>query len=205
VDILPTLLGLAGIDIDKVQEELRKTHSEVHPFVGRNLAPYIFGDNTFEQSNQPLYFMTDDEVTKGLNQTTVQGEAYTSVIQPNHLESIIVKLPTGKDDTEEVWKYTRYFDNPQFWSVPNEEDIETTPLFTTKLSDKKSATMSVQKTKTEPVEEEFELYNLTRDPLEQKNLVHPLHESPETKLVQLLLSQVLKQQRKQKRLYPTNK
>lgn len=205
VDILPTLLSLAGINIEEVQEELRKTHSEVHPFVGRNLAPHISGENTNERVNEPIYFMTDDEVTKGLNQRTLQGEMYSSVIQPNHLETIIIKLPTGKDDTEEIWKYTRYFDNPQFWSTPNCEDIETSQLFTTKISDKKEANMVIHTKKTKPVEEEFELYNLTRDPLERKNLIHPTHETPETKLVQLLLSQVLRQQRKLKRKYPSNK
>ena len=205
VDILPTLLELAGIDIDGVQEELRNTHSEVHPFVGRNLASLITGENTLEWTNEPLYFMTDDEVTKGLNQTTLQGEDYSAVVQPNHLESIIIKLPTGKDDTEEIWKYTRYFDNPQFWSTPNCSDIETSTVFTTRISDKKEANMVINTTNTKPVEEEFELYNITRDPLERNNLVHPAHDTPETKLVQLLLTQVLRQQRKQKRLYPTNK
>ena len=204
VDIAPTLLGLAGIDIDVVQKELLKTHSEVHPFVGRNLAPFIKGVETITKANEALYFMTDDEVTKGLNQTSLQGEPYSSVRQPNHLETIIIKLPTGKGDSEEIWKYTRYFDNPQFWSTPHSEDLETTKIFTTKLSDTKEANMVLKTTKTEPVDEEFELYNLTRDPLERINLVHPLHETPETKLVQLLLSQVLKQQRKQKRIYPTN-
>ena len=205
VDILPTLLGLAGIDVDEVQGKLRKTHSEVHSFVGRNLSYLITGENTIERANEPLYFMTDDEVSKGLNQTTIQGEDYSSVIQPNHLETIIIKLPTGKDDIEEIWKYTRYCDNPQFWSTPNSEDIEISRVFSTKISDKKEANMVINTTKTKPVEEEFELYNLTRDPLEKINLVHPIHETPETKLVQLLLSQVLRQQRKQKRIYPSNK
>ncbi|MFC7686056.1 sulfatase-like hydrolase/transferase [Ureibacillus sp. GCM10028918] len=205
VDILPTLLGLAGINLEDVQEALRKTHSEVHPFVGKNLASLIKGEQTIMKVNDPLYFMTDDEATKGLNQTTLQGEPYSSVSQPNHLETIMIKLPTGKEDTEEIWKYTRYFDNPQFWSTPHSEDIKTQQLFTTKLSDTKEAIMLIKTTKTEPVDAEFELYNLTRDPLEESNLVHPLHQTAETKLVQLLLSQVLKQQRKQKRIYPSNK
>lgn len=205
VDILPTLLGLAGIDVADVQDALQKTHSEVHPFVGRNLASFIKGEESPLKVNEPIYFMTDDEATKGLNQTTAEGEPYSSVSQPNHLETIVIKLPTGRGDTEEIWKYTRYFDNPQFWSTPNSADIETQQLFTTKLSDTKEATMIIKTIKTEPVEAEFELYNLTRDPLELSNLVHPLHQTAETKLVQLLLSQVLKQQRKQKRISPSNK
>ena len=204
VDILPTLLGLAGINAEEVQEKLRKTHSEVHPFVGRNLTSLITGESVSECANEPLYFMTDDEATKGLNQITLQGEPYSAVIQPNHLETIIIKLPTGRQDREEVWKYTRYFDNPQFWSTPNVEDLESTKLFISAFSDTKEADIVLNTTKTEPVDEEFELYNLTRDPLEKINLAHPKNETPETKLVQLLLVQVLKQQRKQKRLYPSN-
>ena len=204
VDILPTLLGLAGINAEEVQEKLRKTHSEVHPFVGRNLTPHITGESVSECANEPLYFMTDDEVTKGLNQITLQGEPYSAVIQPNHLETIIIKLPTGRQDREEIWKYTRYFDNPQFWSTPNVEDLESTKLFISEFSDTTEADIVLNTTKTKPVDEEFELYNLTRDPLEKMNLAHPVHETPETKLVQLLLVQVLKQQRKQKRLYPSN-
>ncbi|GGE28003.1 hypothetical protein GCM10011391_03140 [Pullulanibacillus camelliae] len=34
VDLIPTLLGLAGIDVKSVQRNLAKDHNEVHPFVG---------------------------------------------------------------------------------------------------------------------------------------------------------------------------
>ncbi|MGE7665438.1 sulfatase-like hydrolase/transferase [Ureibacillus composti] len=202
LDIIPTLLSLANIDAKNLQEKLRKTHSEVHPFVGKDLTPLLQGKDDFPRANEPLYFMTDDEVTKGLNQFTFQGEPYTSAIQPNHLESVIVKLATGEDKTMETWKFTRYFDNPQFWSNPNNEDSEAIRKLTTSLSDQLNATLSVSTTKTEPVSEQLELYNLSKDPLEQKNLAHSKYATANSKVVQLLLLKILQQQRREKRLYP---
>ena len=204
VDILPTLLTLAGIDIEQVQASLATSHSEVHPFVGRDLSPLILSKDDFQFDNETIYFMTDDEVSKGLNQTTLKGEPYSSVIQPNHLESIITKLPTGKLGEVEIWKYTRYFDNPQFWSNPNKEDIETNVLLTTEISNKKEVTIHLQTTKTVPVKEEYELYNLTRDPLEVRNLAYPKYQTSESKRVQIQLAKLLEDQRELKRLSPNS-
>jgi arylsulfatase A-like enzyme len=41
VDILPTLLGLTGINENSIQAKLSKDHTEVHPLVGRNLTPLL--------------------------------------------------------------------------------------------------------------------------------------------------------------------
>ena len=91
VDIVPTLLGLADIDVQEVQEKLKKDHTEVHPLVGRDLTSLINGNPKFTRGDEALYFMTDDEFSKGLNQTALTGQPYEAVIQPNHLETVIVK------------------------------------------------------------------------------------------------------------------
>ena len=67
--------------------------------------------------NDPLYFMTDDDPSRGLNQENWTGIGYASVVQPNHIESVIARL-NGK-----VWKYSHYFDNPQFWTTPGTPTI----------------------------------------------------------------------------------
>ncbi len=204
VDILPTILGLADIDTKKIQQELKRSHTEVHPLVGRDLSPMIICDKDFERSNESIYFMTDDDVTKGPDQNTVLGIPYESVIQPNHVETVIAKLKTGNDNKEEVWKYSRYFDNTQFWSSPGCEDETTVEECPRAPVDGVQHCLCVKTIKTKPVSDEFEMYNLTDDPLETKNLTHPSFQTPETKVVQVVLANMLEEQCKQKRIYPSS-
>ncbi|QBP40193.1 sulfatase-like hydrolase/transferase [Paenisporosarcina antarctica] len=187
VDILPTLLGLTGLNEKCLQAKLSKNHTEVKPLVGRNLTPLLEGSEQFCRVDEPIYFMTDDDVTKGLNQTTVTGKPYKSVVQPNHIEAVITKLKTGAGNVKEIWKFARYFDNPQFSSNSDANEFDET-----------------EECPNAPVSDEFELYNLTKDPLEEKNLADPIFATEETALIQQLLTVILKDQSKQKRLYPTN-
>ena len=57
---------------------------------------------------------------------------------------------------------------------------------------------------TDPVAEEHELYNLTADPLEENNLAAPEYATPETRVIQQQLSQILREQCRQKRLTPAS-
>jgi arylsulfatase A-like enzyme len=204
VDIVPTLIGLAGIDVQEVQEKLKKDHTEVHPLVGRDLTSLLNGNPKLTRGEEALYFMTDDEFSKGLNQYTLTGQPYEAVKQPNHLESVIVKLSTGDTNSKEIWKFTRYFDHSQFWSDPGVEDVETIQKKATDVSEDHEAAICITTTKTQPVPDQFELYNITKDPFEEINLAHPTHETPESKVIQKLLTGILQEQREQKRLTPSS-
>jgi len=189
VDVIPTLLGLAGIDLEKAQRILRRDHNEVRRLVGRALARVVTGKADSDGSGAPLYFMTDDEPSKGLNQTNqLTGQPYDAVIEPDHVETVIAVLPTAKGG--QLWKYSRYFDNPQFWTTPFQSDAIT-------VNGK-----PIPKTKTKPVRPEFEMYNVSEDQLEEDNLVHRAGKSRELKKVQQELEELLRQQRAVKRLYP---
>ncbi len=204
VDILPTLLGLAGIEAEKIQEKLSKSHTEVHPLVGRDLTPLIQGNDQFFRANEPLYFMSDDDITKGLNQTTASGRPYESVVQPNHIEAIITQLKTGKDHKEETWKFARYYDNPQFWSNPGCSDSEIKKGKPIDVTNHTQCSTCLNTTKTEPVPSQYELYNLTTDPLEEINYADPTNATAETTIIQELLIGTLDQQCNQKRLKPSS-
>lgn len=174
VDILPTLLGLAGIDAAVIQRKLSRNHTEAQPLVGRNLTPLFYGRDHFLRSNEPLYFMTEDNVFKGLHQTNpITGRPYEQVVQPSSIEAVFASLQTGCNKEYETWKFARYFDNSQFWSDPGVSD--------TTLVEEEGCLVEV--VKTEPVCDQFEIYNLTEDPLEMKNLADPTHASEESEVI----------------------
>ncbi|MGB4265844.1 MAG: arylsulfatase, partial [Limnochordia bacterium] len=52
--------------------------------------------------------------------------------------------------------------------------------------------------------DQFEMYNLTKDPLETKNLADEANRTPESAVIELVLQQILEEQRTQKRLYPSS-
>ncbi len=189
VDLIPTLLGLAGIDRKAAQKKLQKTHSQARPLVGRDLSGVITGKVNPDVSTSPIYFMTDDEVSSGLHQTNqVTGKPYVSVIQPNHVETVIADLRAKPSDEPQIWKYSRYFDNPQFWTKPFQYDVNVKdgkPVKTTK-----------------PQKPEFEMYNVSDDKLEQVNLMHSSNKTRDLKPVREKLEALLTEQRDQKRIYP---
>ncbi|XXF77939.1 sulfatase-like hydrolase/transferase [Myxococcaceae bacterium GXIMD 01537] len=81
VDIVPTLLGLMGVQgkvLEEVREELR-LHRMVPPFVGVDLSPVVRGEDTVvrEPDGTPregVLFITDDEITEPL---PVDGDPHT--------------------------------------------------------------------------------------------------------------------------------
>lgn len=194
VDLLPTMLGLANIDIAEIEKSMQNRFSEARPLVGRDLSPLIRKNDYTIVPDQPIYFMTDDDVTRGQHQKNPLGVPYPSVIQPNHIETVMMTL--YRNNNREIWKLSRYFDNVQFWSQPGVKDVTLQPIGDPTLG------QWVESTKTQPVNDEYELYNLTDDPLETCNLAHPTYKTPFTLRIQNWMMRLLEEQRKQKRLYP---
>ena len=194
-DLLPTMLGMAGVDLRAVQRRLRKTHTQVRDFTGRDLTPFLLGEVEASRYNTPQYFMTDDEPTRGSDQVAFNGEMFYAVAQPNHVETVIARLPTGADGALEQWKYSRYFDNPEFWSSPGKQDV--TAHIDGKMTDAgtHSAEITVKKS---PAEDQIEIYNVSQDPTELNNLAgKPAHAATAAVLAGLLIAQ-----RREKRLEP---
>ncbi|MDJ0836827.1 MAG: sulfatase-like hydrolase/transferase [Acidobacteriota bacterium] len=180
IDLAPTLLGLAGIDQDRIRRELAETHSEAQPMVGRDLSAQIRGEVEFD-SDEAIYFMTDDNVEVGTQMNNpITGQAYNPVVQPNHVETIITRLAGLTGDT--LWKYSRYFDNTRFTvgQVGNPDGI-TTDRF---------------------IPAEYECYNLSEDTLEMDNRLSALTRNPLPDNIREALESVMARQRKQKRLLP---
>jgi hypothetical protein len=192
------MLGLAHADTQSIQQKLKKSHIEVRELVGKDLSPLILEGTEPPKEGVPIYFMTDDNVTQGQNQVNpVTGRPYKSVKQPNQVESVILYLPTGGRKKPELWKYSRYFqstnpaDDPSSPNSNTTEDSNTPPIQENTNADKGPQPR-----------DQFEMYNLTLDPLEERNLANRTFATPETRKIQKVLNSILIEQRKEKRIYP---
>ena len=153
VDLLPTLLGLAGIDQEAAATEVARDHIEAQPLPGRDLSPMLYNRAEPGALEEPIYFMTEDQVsvgTRGWNRLT--REPYTPVGQPAKVESVIASRPTGPDGAAELWKLNHYYERLVDWE--------------------ESHGIAWHPPAPEPVESQWEMHNLTADPEERTNLAN---------------------------------
>ena len=180
VDLIPTLMGLAGIDVERALAGVSEHHEEAHPLPGRDLSGIITGKTQSDAIVSPLYFMTEDDMSRGLNQTNLlSGKPFDPVAYPSHVESVVAILPTGDDGDSELWKLNHYYERLDDWNA--DHGIPKNPF----------AGPAV-----DPI---FELHNLTRDPEERHNRVG----SDPDALSQL--TSILDSQREAKRVLPAHR
>ena len=192
-DLIPTLLGLAGIDHDDALAELRTGHADARPLVGRDLADAIRAAKPAAPS-EPVLFTTDDEISEGSAKgaSPIAGvvrrlHMAKTVEQPNHIETVIAEIDV--DGEQHLIKFSRYHDNQQFWTVPGERDE--------RLRGRHTDTV------TEPEPDEYELYDLTNDPIEEHNLAHPSNADDRSRALQQTMLRLLGEQLAAKRLTPS--
>ena len=192
-DLIPTLLGLAGIDHDDALEQLKSGHSDARPLVGRDLADAI-RSTTPTAPSEPVLFTTDDEISEGTagGASPVAGIVHKlhmtrTVEQPNHIETVVAEIDVNGEP--HLIKFSRYHDNQQFWTVPGERDERPRARHTD--------------TVTEPEADEYELYDLTNDPIEACNLAHPSNADEHSRALQQTMLTLLNEQLAAKRLTPS--
>ena len=152
VDLVPTLLAAAGIDVAATAAALRERFTEVHDLPGRDLMPIIEGAEA-PDPDRVVYAMTRDHIIEGDTGISAAGRAFddpTMTIDllpgvPSNVEGIVARV----DGT--LWKLVRTFDDPASWSVPFERQRTGDGPRTTEVDD------------------EWELYDLTNDPAETTN------------------------------------
>jgi arylsulfatase A-like enzyme len=173
VDLLPTLLGLAGFDAAALGERLQATHGEVHPLVGRDLSPIVRGEPA-PAGPSVVYFATEDRVLEGDTQVAAIGQRlprlgnlfslnYDSVHDcAASIEGIVASVRgTGLPQADgRVFKLVRYFDDPALWSEPGVRD---------RYRHQAGPRAGEIEERREPHPEEWELYDLGDDPAELRN------------------------------------
>jgi len=182
VDLIPTLLGLVGIDIEEALAGVAAHHSESRPLPGRDLSGLVAGTATPDSVATPLYFMTEDDVSRGISQTSIiSGEPFEGAPGPAKVESVIARLPGGNGEPDALWKLNHYYDRLDEWNAdhglaPNPFAPPTAEPF-------------------------FELHNLSLDPEERHNLAA----DPSLPLQFTQMQGLLDAQRDEKRLLPRHR
>ncbi len=194
VDLLPTLLGLAGLEQEPLRETMTK-FTDAQPLVGRDLSGVVTGRTRPDALDGPVYFYTEDEISQGLNQDNWYGFPYDSVVQPNNVESVMTYLDGS------LWRLTRYYENPQYWSDPGAPGCAKNIVNSQLSVDRPAGTYVLPVTQTvttEPETDQFEMYNISSDPLE----LHNLYDSSAHRGTRALLTDLLRQQACEKRRQP---
>lgn len=170
VDLVPTLLAAAGVDVAAVADVLRESFSEVHPLPGRNLMPVVDGEAA--DDDRAVYLMTRDNMLEGDSgasglgrklKRTVNPPAPLQIRIPAHtaanFEGIVVRVgedagfPGGRGHQ---WKLVRSFDDPATWTEPGVRQLAANGP-------------GGQTYRTNPLDDQWELYDLTADPTEADN------------------------------------
>lgn len=162
VDLVPTILGAAGVDVAAAAARLAETFSEVHDLPGRNLMPVVDGAEPDE--DRAVYLMTRDNVLEGDSgasglarrlHRTVNPPALLRIRVPANTASNFEGLVVRAGDAGHLWKLVRTFDDPSTWTEPGVRHL--------------AASGRGETYRTDPLDDQWELYDLTDDPAESVN------------------------------------
>ncbi|MGB5110174.1 MAG: sulfatase-like hydrolase/transferase [Mycobacterium sp.] len=183
VDLVPTLLGAAGVDVPAVAAELASTFSEVHPLPGRDLMPVV--DGAAADEGRAVYLLTRDNVLEGDTGASglarqlgrdVNPPAPLRIRVPEQVAANFEGLVVRVDDR--LWKLVRTFDDPGTWTEPGVRQLAYTGR-------------GAQRYRSDVLDDQWELYDLTADPSEAVNR----WDDPSLHEVRALLRTQLKQVR----------
>ena len=169
IDIVPTLLSAAGIDEAMTASVLQESFTEVHPLPGTNLMPVVDG---VEEVNpdRTVYLMTRDNMLEGDSGASGVARATGRAAKPpgllrirvpEHVGSNFEGLVARVDDSinrgeGHLWKVVRTFDDPATWTNPGVRHLA-------------SSGLAGETTRTIPLPDQWELYDLDADPTEAVN------------------------------------
>ena len=173
VDLVPTLLGAAGVDVDSVAAELRRSFTECHPLPGVDLMPVVDAESE-PDVDRAVYLLTRDNMPEGDATASAMARRMGRIdkqppplrIQlPAHVAANFESVVCRVADTEaaggsgHLWKIVRSFDDPSTWTEPGVRHLAANGP-------------GGEVHRTEPLPDQWELYDLEADPAEAVNRWH---------------------------------
>jgi len=143
--------------------------SEVHDLPGRDLMGIVDGIDHIDRSRS-VYLMTRDNMLEGDSEAsglarrlkrTKPAPVPLRIQVPAHVAANFEGLVTQVEErdssggTGHVWKLVRTFDDPSTWTEPGVRHL--------------ASTAGGHSYRTEPLDDQWELYDLTADPIEADN------------------------------------
>jgi arylsulfatase A-like enzyme len=167
VDLVPTLLAAAGVDVAAAAATLAGSFSEVHELPGRNLMPIV--DGAAADDTRAVYLMTRDNVLEGDSGASGLGRQLKQTVNPpaplriqvpadtaSNFEGLVVHVDDTAGGGGHLWKLVRTFDDPGTWTEPGVRHLAASGL-------------GGETYRTSPLDDQWELYDLTADPIEATN------------------------------------
>ena len=152
-------------------------HDEAHPLPGRDLSGVVLGKTTAPSIESPIYFMTEDDVTRGVTQVNILNGQALRAGRPADQHRVGDHVAAHRDGgAQELWKLNHYYERLDDWYAA--QGVAPNPFLPA------------------AAEPEWELHNLTVDPEERHNQAAT---SPATLSA---MQSVLERQRDAKRLIP---
>ena len=171
VDLIPTALGMAGLEEKELSLKLSDSFTEVHPLPGYDLSPLIENQNESRFLERGVYMMTRDNMLEGDTLASALARhlgrannppAPMKIRVPADVASNFEGLVKRVNDTDakggkgNLWKLVRAFDDPSTWSHPGVRQLS-------------SSSPPAIRHRNSTIPDQWELYNLDSDPIELKN------------------------------------
>ena len=177
VDLVPTLLGAAGVDREATEADLRRSFTEVHRLPGRDLMALVDG-SAEPDADRAVYLLTRDNMPEGDSGASGMARRVGRATNPplplriqvpahvagNH-EGLVVRVAAADaaGGGDRLWKIVRSFDDPATWTEPGVRHLAATGPALANTS---------PAYRTEPLPDQWELYDLDTDPIETDNRWH---------------------------------
>ncbi len=167
VDLVPTLLAAAGVDVEAAAATLAESFSEVHRLPGRDLMPVV--DGAAADDARAVYIMTRDNMLEGDSGASGLGRRLKQTVNPpaplrirvpahvgSNFEGLVMRVEESGGGAGHLWKLVRTFDDPGTWTEPGVRHLAANGF------GGEAYRMSV-------LDDQWELYDLTADPIEADN------------------------------------